>query len=314
MSPSLRRRQVLGGVAAALSAALAGCGGHGPSLEMRETSDSELPADAVRSVPSGTTTDRLRPIVETIENGTNELHSYDPRPRMEPAEPVVESPVGPPIEYEGTYYALPLTETIERTLTGVEVQVGAGEAASDDAANAVEFGDLPPVDRETLDDKLPPAPEDRDAEPDDGSYARQLLYTSREAEESTLVSDPDYDAVVRDDRRYSIEVTDVAEREGYSYRYEADRVASADDEFLQWLRSEYRYELTGLSEEERDVVSEAIEEQRYAGGETDDPFVSLCERFLSEPALAREDGSGQWFVRYDGSEYLAGLNAPPEFH
>ena len=319
MTSSLRRRQVLGGVAAVLSATVAGCEGHSPSLEMRETSDSGLRSDAVRSVSSDTTADRLRPIVETIENGTNELqknelHSYDPRPPVYPAEPAVAPFVGRPIEYEGTYYALPVTETIERTLTNVEVRIGTGETASDDAPNAVEFGDLPAVDRDALDDELPPVSEDRNAESDDQSYMRRLVYGPQEAEASTLVSGPDYDAIVRDDRRYSITVTGRGEGTGYSYRYEADPVASTDDEFLRWLRSEYRYELTGLPEDEREIVAEAVEEHRYAGSDSDAAFVSLSEQFLSEPALHREDGSGKWFVRYDGSEYIAKLRAPPEFH
>ncbi|WP_247003775.1 hypothetical protein [Halosolutus gelatinilyticus] len=308
MGPSLRRRQVLGGVAAVVSATLAGCGWHGPSLEMREATDSDLLSGTVRSIPSGATSDRFRPIVETIENGTADFHSRFPRPVVEPAQPVVAPLVGPPIEYEGTYYKLLLTKTVERTLTAVEVLIGSAETSSNDSANAVEYDGLPAVDGANLADELPTETGERD------NVSVHILYDEREANASMLVSEPDYDAIVRNGRRYSIDVTGVTDRRGYTYHYEADRVASTDDEFLRWLRDRYRYELRGLSETERDVVDEAIAEHRYAGSESDDAFVSLCERLLSEPAIDREDGYGEWVVRYDGSEYVAELNAPPSFH
>lgn len=308
MPISLRRRQLLGAVAAVVPAVVAGCWGHGPSLTMRETSDSDLLSSAASTISVDTTSDRLRPIVETIETGTTKLSSPSPRPRVKPAQPVVASAVQRPIKYDGAYYTLSLSKTVERTLIEAEFHIGTAGTPPEDTAKPIEYDALPERDRESLEGALPPETGERDYE------SVQTFYDEQEVDSSELVSETEYDAVVRDGQRYSLELDHTEEKSGYNYHYTAERVAATDDDFLSWLRSRYRYELTGLSEGEQQIVTEAIEDGRYTGGDGEDAFSSLSERVLSQPALERDDGAGEWFVRYDGSEYVAELTAPPEFH
>ncbi len=307
MSPSLRRRQVLGAVAATVPAVVAGCSGHGPHMEMRETADDALLSNAVRSIPVDTTSDRLRPIVETIERGTHKRNSPSPEPQPRPAIPDAGSSVDRPLEYDGAYYTLSLTNTVERMLTEAEVRVTAATTPSDDATNAVEYETLSEKDSTALRGALPPETGDREYE------SVHEYYDAQEVNASVLVPEMEYDAVIRDGQRYPVELASTEERQGYTYHYEAERVASTDDDFLAWLRSNYRFELTGLSDAEGKIVTEAIEESRYTGDEGDDAFRSLSDRFLSHPALERDEETGDWFVRYDGTEYIAALRPPQAY-
>lgn len=305
MTRSLRRRHVLAGGAAILSTALAGCWGHGPHLKMRTVSDSMLLSDAVDSIPDEPTIDTDIYIVETIENGTNRV-SYPSRyPPMRAAQPIAASNVEPPIEYGGAYYTLALTRRVPRPLLVAGFRIGAAETPAEDDPNSIAYGDLPEIDRRKLAAALPP---------DSDGVRIAVYYDNRNVDRSELVPEPDHEAIVRDGNRYSIEPESAEEKQGYNYHYEAERVASADEEFLSWLRSEYRVGLTGLSGDEREIVSEAIGESRYSGSEDDEVFNSLAERFLSHPAIDRgEEDSGTWFVRYDGTEYLAELRSPTQY-
>ncbi|WP_245853000.1 hypothetical protein [Natrinema ejinorense] len=307
MPPSLHRRQVLGAATAAISAMIAGCVAHGPHMEMRETSDSDLLSSAVSTIPADTTSDRLRPIVETIENGTNKRNSPSPEPHPRPATPVAGSSVDRPLEYDGAYYTLSVTNTVELTLTEAKFRVEASEPRSDDATNAVEYETLSEKDRAALRGALPPETGEREYE------SVHEYYDTQEMETSVLVPETKYAAVLRDGQRYPVELASTEEIQGYTYHYEAERVASTADDFLTWLRSEYRFDLTGLSDDERAIVTEAIEESRYVGDEGDEVFRSLSERFLSQPALERNEETGDWFVRYDGSEYRAELRPPQAY-
>ncbi|QCW04956.1 hypothetical protein FGF80_07440 [Natrinema pallidum] len=276
-------------------------------MELRETADDALLSSAVRTIPVDTTSDRLRPIVETIERGTHKRNSPSPEPHPRPAIPAAGSSVERPLEYDGAYYTLSLTNTVERMLTKADIRVNAATMASDDATTAVEYETLSETDSAALRGALPPETGDREYE------STHEYYDQQELTASVLVPEMEIDAVVRDGQRYPVELASTEEIQGYTYHYEAERVASTADDFLAWLRSNYRFELTGLSDAEGKIVTEAIEESRYAGDEEDDAFRSLSDRFLSHPALEREEETGDWFVRYDGTEYVAALRPPQAY-
>lgn len=79
------------------------------------------------------------------------------------------------------------------------------------------------------------------------------------------------------------------------------------DEFLEWVRDTHLFELEGLSEEERAVVEEAIEDGYYEDG-TEEGFESLAERFHEHRAIESDEWGGEWLVEYEGIEYLADLS------
>lgn len=119
------------------------------------------------------------------------------------------------------------------------------------------------------------------------------------------MQDQAYDSVVRDGDRYSVRASTQARGvSGYTYRYEAERVASTEAAFLEWLRSAYRWELAGLSDAEREIVEAAAEDDGYTASD-DEAFRSLASKFFERPALERDGETGEWLVRFDGEEYLA---------
>ena len=81
------------------------------------------------------------------------------------------------------------------------------------------------------------------------------------------------------------------------------------EEFAEQVRSEYRFTLSGLSEAERDIVAEAIEDGYYEGS-ANDAFRSVAERFRAHEAVRPETGGGYWLARYEGTDYWSDLRYP----
>lgn len=306
----LRRRTVLGAVGSGVAAVLAGCGGHTPKLQLEFASPADLPSRASRSIEPDASSDELRPLVRTIEQGTRRIDARGlglPLPR---AEPVVDDTVAKPVAFRGNYYAISLTERAPNTFREVALQVEEASEAADEAdgegTDAIDYAELPAADRRAIDRALP-LPEEAGI----GSSV-VALYDEAETASSVLVPDQaydsvvrEYDSVVRDGDRYSVRASTQARGvSGYTYRYEAERVASTEAAFLEWLRSAYRWELVGLSDAEREIVEAAAEEEGYAGSD-DEVFRSLSAKFFERPALERDGETGEWLVRFDGEEYLA---------
>ena len=59
--------------------------------------------------------------------------------------------------------------------------------------------------------------------------------------------------------------------------------------------------LSGLSEAERKVVEEAIDEAYY---EDDDAFRSVVDRIRDHEGLNVDDFYGTWLLSYENEEYL----------
>jgi len=91
-------------------------------------------------------------------------------------------------------------------------------------------------------------------------------------------------------------------------QYTATVVADSAETYAQQLRSTYVFELSGLSDAERSVVTEAINDTYYAESDTDDGFQSVLERFHRHAAVERNEYRGTWLVRYDGAVYVADLS------
>ncbi|MDZ7689104.1 MAG: hypothetical protein U5J64_10410 [Halobacteriales archaeon] len=89
------------------------------------------------------------------------------------------------------------------------------------------------------------------------------------------------------------------------FNYTTEKIASSQDEFVSWLNDEYRFELSGLSDGERAVVEEAIEEGYYENS-SEEAFDSLVNRFQEHEAVEPgNEGGGHWLVEYEGTTYWA---------
>jgi hypothetical protein len=94
------------------------------------------------------------------------------------------------------------------------------------------------------------------------------------------------------------------------YRYEAEEIAASAEAFGAAVREEYAFELSGLTDAEREIVEEAIDGGYYEG-EVTDAFASLARRFRERPAVESDERGGEWVARYEGAVYWADLQHPP---
>ncbi|SNZ12892.1 hypothetical protein SAMN06269185_1973 [Natronoarchaeum philippinense] len=284
----MKRRQVLAGAAGALSVTLAGCADPKAVLTMTAISDEEIAARASASPPGRVS----RRIIRTaVENGSATASGTRP-------------PLGvdSPIAFDGAYYELSRSSTRIGDELRVTVKVDPGERAPD--AATVAFGELPDPDRELLGRIVPP-PEGRE-----DAVGASAIYDGADREASALVPGAEYGAVERDGERFPFEVVGRDEVDAYEYRYEATQVAADAAAFADRLREAHLFELSGLSDAEREIVESAIGGGYYEGS-VSDAFSSLADRFRDHDAVDPSDWGGEFLVRYEETDYWADLQHPP---
>lgn len=289
----MRRRHYLASAAALLAGPLAGCAHPNAVLVMNEVSDAELAEHASTSVDGHPEFEDL--VAGAVENGSAIASGNSPP--LDTDEPV---------EYDGRYYELTTTETDRRETTQYGLDLALSPESGTPDGETVDFDDLPEVDRDVLDGRLPGAGETSEARGDERVVR---WYTEAMAEDSALVPEGRYDAVVYEGERYPVDVAERTRTES-DYRYEAEEVAASAVEYGASVREEHPFTLSGLSEVEREVVEEAIDEGYYEGS-ADDAFSSVASRFREHPGFDTDEWGGNWVVRYEGTVYWADLRHPP---
>lgn len=290
----MRRRTLLATASALLAGPLAGCAHPSAVLVMDEVTDSDIAERASRDVSNDP--DGSRIVADAVERGNATASGRSP-----PLE------TDRPVAHDGAYYSLSYTESYRGEITQYDIAIDYNPGTETPGGSAIDYEDLPEVDREALDSLLPP-PEDR---PTSDGYDVGVghEYDDEAAEASVLVPEQEYDAVVYEGTRYPIRADDGRDVTVYDYRYEAERVAADAAEFAEGIRAEYLFTLSGLSEAERDIVAEAIEDGYYEGS-ANDAFRSVAERFRAHEAVRPETGGGYWLARYEGTDYWSDLRYP----
>jgi len=289
-----RRIVLLVGVLAAL-ALLAGCSAPG-GLDMDPADDAAVADEASTALedlpPVHLESGRPpRELVRTaVQNGSTDVTAF-----TDPLE------VDLPFQVDGAYYNL--TETVVDTQTTNAVTIEVEYDSTTTNGSAIDYADLPAVDRAALDALFPQRVPPREEGPDFGVGA---TYSDADLEASVLAPTQEYDAVVVDGQRHALTVSDPRETTVRTYRYAATEVAPDDSAFAAQLRDRYAFTLSDLSDAERDVVTSAID-GGYSADSSDDAFEALVERFRSRAAVVDDGSSGTWLVRYEGTLYLADL-------
>jgi hypothetical protein len=232
-------------------------------------------------------------------------------PPFEPDRPVVSN---------GTVYDLhweAAGRTAPRTEFGVALTVHADDRETDAA-----FADLPAIDRQRLDGLRRRIKEydpeaDEDAGSDDESSPLELTfqqqYTDAELTESALVPEPEYDTIAIAGRPVSVDVRSERVVERDLYRYTTTERAPTLSAFGRALRQRHQFELTGLSDAERELFEHVIADNGsyYQGGFGDEyeaAFAEFADRLVAEPALFVDDRKGEWLLAYDGRDYWVAVD------
>ncbi len=276
----MRRRQFLTTGTALLAAPLAGCG-HPPAvLDMDSATDEDIADEGTMLLRPDS--DEYEIVTRASENGTaTRQGQYDLFDRTDA------------VRVNGTFYEVSESRLERSEVTVYEVYVDFDPENTTATVGEIAYADLPAVDRERLEPVIT----------DEGDrYDVSLRYGSAEelGGESVFVPERQYDIIVYEGRRYRIAADSRTAAEA-TYRYEVTEVASDVETFADRVRDRYLFELTGLSDAERAVVAEAIDETYY---EDDEPFRAVVDRLRKHDGFEVTDGYGRWLVEYKGEEYV----------
>jgi hypothetical protein len=287
----MRHRTVLALGLVALLAGLSGCSAAG-SLSLTPVDDRALAEEASRPLPADAPPDADESVVRrAIENGTaTAVGDYPP----------VDEQL--PFRHEGRFYAVDYAEN--GTAPGYDVGIRIDFNASSVDGTVVDYGELPAVDRETLEFVLTQEPPDEERLEPGYDFGVGAIYTGSDAESSVLAPTQEYDAVRYEGEVYPIDVQ--AERETLTvYRYQASLVAESHEAYAESLRDRHEFELSGLSDAERTVVEDALNGTNYIEDSDNEAFDSLVDRFRAHEPVEETDYGGSYVVRYDGRLYWA---------
>jgi hypothetical protein len=280
----MRRRQFLASGTALLSVALAGCGHPPVVLDMDDATANDIADEVSTLLEPGseeyTVVTSARENDSATRRGRTELFAYTSTVRV-----------------DDTFYEVSETRLASSEVTIYEVLVDLDPDDSTPERGEIEYDDLPEVDRQRLD----PVVSEKDPPGQDGYDVGVDYGTAEEVgNESVFVPERQYDVIVDGERRYRVAVDSRTAPEA-EYRYEVTEVAPDVATFADGIRERYLFELAGLSDAERAIVEEAIEEGYF---EDSDAFRSVVDRFREHEGLEVEDFYGTWLVEYEGVEYL----------
>jgi len=280
----MRRRQFLATGTALLSTALAGCGHPPVVLDMRTATSADI-ADEVATTAEPDS-EEYAVVASARDNGTATRRGrYELFDRTSA------------VRVNDTFYDVSETRVASSEVTVYEVLIDFDPEDTTPDVGEIRYEDLPAVDRRRLD---PVVSEDHPTGQD--GYDLGIGYGTAEevGNGSVFVPERRYDVIVHDGNRYRVAVNSRTASEA-EYRYEVTEIAPDVESFAEQVRTEYLFELTGLSDAERTVVEEAIESGYY---EDDDDFRSVVDRIRAHEAIRAADFYGTWLLAYEGEEYI----------
>ncbi|MFB6087310.1 MAG: hypothetical protein ABEJ85_02220 [Haloarculaceae archaeon] len=291
----MRLRLVLGALAVVAALSLAGCSSMG-SLSMDPVDDAGLAKQASEATSGGDSVYekvRQRTARRVIRNSPVNLTGVEP-------------PLSTDLAYRrgGTFYNV--SSEVVDTQPGVRTVVSFDYNGTAPNASRVAFSDLSRADRQAVKPYFTTPPRHIDDGPERGT---QVTYTESERENSVL-ADYEDDRVVVTYRGETVivQVEDFDRVTLRTYRYTASLVAGSPAEYAAQLKRQYAFTLRNLNESQRSVVKKAIGGTYYAESADDAAFASLVERFRSHEAVASDEYSGSWVVRYRGRLFWAEMD------
>ncbi|MFP4633098.1 MAG: hypothetical protein ACLFMT_06660 [Halobacteriales archaeon] len=281
------RREFLGCLAVS-AVALSGCVDPEAVMTFDEADDDRVLRVSTRTVP-----DEQRDVfAEATENGSAVVEAAREDVSGDRA-----------VEFEGRYYSVDSEVVGESTRTYYEVVL---TLSDDDVDDAVAYDDLPEADRDKLEALVDRPTPDDDAERPPTVGVR---YWEEETEDSALAPESEYPAVSHEESTWTVDVEGPNELSEDDLRYSVQEIAASDAEMAESIRDEHVFELSGLSDDERDLVREAIDEGYY--GSSNDEFESVALKIREHDAVRSDEWGGDWIVEYEGDVYLVNLHHPP---
>lgn len=262
-------------------------------LNMTAIDESALPPKVLYSLGEDDGPDsRVRLMERIVDSPTTVEGTRPPLPENEH------------IFYDGVIYQLSheVVEQTPATTYSVKIDIVQDSVEADEA---IQFADLPEVDREIFDRR-------GFASGEVVGIGTTLRYTDSEAEQSVLVPESEYSYIVWENgSEAEWVVDDSSETPLNTYDYTAERIAAAA-EYGEQMRDRFAFELSNLSDAQQDIVESARNEDEYRIGSDESPpseFVDLVERFQGQeqPRGLNESehnrSGGNYLNEYDDTVY-----------
>jgi len=279
----MRRRQLLATGAVCFSLPLAGCVHPEVILTMNPATAEDI-ADRVSLHPDPDA-EEYTVAAAAVDNGsTTRRGRYELFDRTST------------VRLNNSFYELNETRLSSSEVTVYELLVDFNPENTTAELGAIEYDDLPETDRRRLDGILAEEPPQTDGYDVGVSYGS----AAEVGTDSVFVPERQYDILIYEGDRYRVAVDSRTAPEA-EYRYTATEVAPTVNAFADQVRERYLFTLSGLSEAEREVVTEAIDGGYY---EETDAFRSVAERIRSHEGIEVEEFYGTWLIEYEGAEYL----------
>ncbi|MDH5019132.1 hypothetical protein [Halobacterium rubrum] len=278
----MRRRQFLAS-GVALLPFLAGCAHPTVVLDMDEATADDVADEVSTPVDGGSTESAV--VEAALENGTATRRS---RTELFDRSGTV--------RFDGAFYEVASTELESDEVTVYDVVVETNPEDSTPSVGEVAYADLPEVDREHLE----PVVTDENADSSREELGVRYGTAEEVGNESVFVTEPQYDVVTHQDSQYRVTVESRTTTET-EYRYELTEVSSDVETFADSVRDRYQFELSELSEAERDVVEAAIDGGYF---EESDAFRSVVDRIRDHEGIDTTDAYGTWLVEYEDTAYI----------
>jgi len=294
----MRRRALLGSIAAGAAAVLAGCGHPPPGASLN--------LDRVTAEHAGRYArefDTIRPegretVAAAVANGEATGESDGARA------PFVRD--GDYVVTDGTYYRVRTTLVGETERTGHQLLVEylADDREPEGDPPVVAYDALPTVDQAAFDEANPDGMIDADGSIGAGVF---FQYGDR-AGDSRFVGSETLIVTYRGEEflvRYGGEET----RGVKTFRYETSRVAESATDFAATLVDAYGFTLdrAALSEEQRSIVADASDDEYREETPVSAAFQDLIDRFREHEPLNAAFPE-VYVLSYEGTDYFADLN------
>ncbi|MBZ6496817.1 hypothetical protein [Natrinema longum] len=279
----MRRRQFLASGTALLSVAVAGCVHPAVVLDMDEATATDITNEV--SITADPGSEEYSVVSSALENG-----SATRRGRSDLFDPA------DTVRVDDSFYEVSETRLGSSEVTVYEVRIDFDPADSTAELGEIEYGDLPEVDHQRLEQIVSEDPPTQDGDDIGIEYG-----TAEEVgNESVFVPEQQYDIMVHDGNRYRIGVDSRTASEA-EYRYEVTEVAPDVETFADQVREQYLFTLSGLSDAEKEVVEEAIDGGYF---QDDDAFQSVIDRIRDHEGISVDDFYGTWLLEYEDVDYL----------
>ena len=200
------------------------------------------------------------------------------------------------VRLNNSFYEMNETRLSSSEVTVYEVLLDVNPEKTTAEVGAIAYEELPETDRRRLDGILSEEPPQTDGYDVGVSYGS----AAEVGDDSVFVPERQYDILVYEGDRYRVAVDSRTAAEA-EYRYTATEVAPTVEAFADQVRERYLFTLAGISDAERDVVEEAINDGYY---EETDAFRSVAERIRSHEGIEVHDFYGTWLIEYEGEEYI----------